>query len=119
MSPYWQEVLVERIGMTDAILTHRPAGGEKYKNVQAILEHGAAIKAVTKALTDPEHGVIKDVAEIDAVGHRVSCMEEKNLAESTIVDEEVKDAIKEYFDLAPLHNPAHLKGNSGSRRGHA
>ncbi|PIE33445.1 acetate kinase [candidate division KSB3 bacterium] len=101
--------MVERIGMTDAILTHRPAGGEKYKDVQPILEHGTAIKVVTKALIDPGHGVIKDITEIEAVGHRVVHGGEK-LTESTIVDEGIKDAIKEYFELAPLHNPAHLKG---------
>ncbi len=101
--------IIERIGMTDAILTHRPAGGEKYRNVQVVLEHTTAIKVVVKALLDPDHGVIQDITEIKAVGHRVVHGGEK-FTESTLVDEEVKDAIKEYFELAPLHNPAHLKG---------
>jgi acetate kinase len=101
--------IVERIGMTDAILTHRPTGGEKYRQVQAILEHTTAIKVVAAALVNPDHGVLKDIAEIDSVGHRVVHGGEKFTA-STIVDEGVKDAIEEYFDLAPLHNPAHLRG---------
>jgi acetate kinase len=101
--------IVERIGMTDAILTHRPTGGEKYRQVQAVLEHTTAIKVVASALVDPNHGVLKDIQEIDSVGHRVVHGGEKFTA-STLVDESVKDAIEEYFDLAPLHNPAHLRG---------
>ena len=101
--------LVERIGMTDAILTHRPTGGEKYRQVQVILEHTTAIKVVASALVDPEHGVLKEITEIDSVGHRVVHGGEK-FTKSTLVDESVKEAIEEYFDLAPLHNPAHLRG---------
>jgi len=62
---------VERIGMADAIVAHTPAGGEKHKIVEPILEHTAAIKAVLDALTDKKHGVITNINEIDAVGHRV------------------------------------------------
>lgn len=101
--------LVERIGMTDAILTHRPTGAEKYREVQSILEHTTAIKVVAKALIHPEYGVIKDIGEIEAVGHRVVHGGEK-LTASTLVNQEIKEAIEEYFELAPLHNPAHLKG---------
>ncbi len=101
--------LVERIGMTDAILTHRPTGGEKQRQVQMILEHTTAIKVVARALVDPKHGVLKNIQEIDSVGHRVVHGGEK-FTESALVDDSVKDAIEEYFDLAPLHNPAHLRG---------
>lgn len=101
--------MIERIGMTDAILTHRPTSGEKYRHVQPVLEHTTAIKVVADALVDATHGVLKNINEIDAVGHRVVHGGEKFKA-STLVDESVKDAIEEYFDLAPLHNPAHLKG---------
>ncbi|GAK52350.1 acetate kinase [Candidatus Moduliflexus flocculans] len=101
--------LVERIGMSDAILTHRPTGKEKIRSVQPILEHTTAIKVVVNALMHHEHGVIKDIAEIDAIGHRVVHGGEK-FTQSAIVDNSVKEAIEEYFDLAPLHNPAHLKG---------
>ncbi len=101
--------VVERIGMSDAILTHRPKDGEKHRHVQAIFEHGAAIKAVTAALTDPDHGVIADVQEIDAVGHRVVHGGEK-FKQSTLINKEVKDVLEEYIELAPLHNPPNLKG---------
>ncbi|PID56067.1 acetate kinase [candidate division KSB3 bacterium] len=101
--------IVERIGMADAILTHRPAGGEKYRQVQAILEHTTAIKVVAEALIHPEHGVLNGITEIEAVGHRVVHGGERFTA-SVLVDKDVKDAIEESFDLAPLHNPAHLRG---------
>ena len=101
--------LVERVGMTDAILTHRPTGGNKYRNVEAILEHTTAIKAVTNALIHPLHGVIEDIKAIDAVGHRVVHGGER-FSQSILIDEEVKEAIEEYIELAPLHNPPNLKG---------
>lgn len=101
--------VVERIGMTDAILTHRPAGGEKYREVDVILEHTAAIKVVLKALTNEEHGVIQNVKEIDAVGHRVVHGGEQ-YSESVIITKDVESAITDYIELAPLHNPPNLKG---------
>ena len=101
--------LVERVGMSDAILTHQPTGREKFQNVEAILEHTAAIKVVLNALTDPQHGVIKTAQEIHAIGHRVVHGGEKFSA-SVIIDSDVKDAVKEFIDLAPLHNPPNLKG---------
>lgn len=101
--------IVERIGMDDAILTHRPCNGEKVRHVQTILEHTAAIKVVLKALTHPEYGVIEDIKEIDAVGHRVVHGGEK-FSDSVIINHEVKTAIEEYIELAPLHNPPNLKG---------
>ncbi len=101
--------IVERVGMTDAILTHRPTGREKYRHVQVILEHTTAIRVIAEALVHPEHGVITSIDEIDAVGHRVVHGGEK-FTSSTLVNQDVKDAIEEYFELAPLHNPAHLKG---------
>jgi acetate kinase len=101
--------LVERVGMSDAILTHQPTGKEKFQNVEAILEHTAAIKVVLSALTHPKHGVIKTAQEIHAIGHRVVHGGEKFSA-SVIIDSDVKDAVKEFIDLAPLHNPPNLKG---------
>lgn len=101
--------LVERVGMTDAILTHRPAGKEKYCHVEPILEHTSAIKVVTNILVHPEHGVIRDVKEIDAVGHRVVHGGEK-FSQSTLITQEVKNVLTEYIELAPLHNPPNLKG---------
>lgn len=101
--------IVERIGMTDAILNHKPTGKDKYRHVEAILEHTAAFKVVTNILVHPEHGVLKDVREIEAVGHRVVHGGEK-FSESTLLTDEVKEAITEYIELAPLHNPPNLKG---------
>lgn len=100
---------VERIGIDEAILTHRPTGKDQFRHVEAIYEHGAAIQLVTQALIDPDHGVIADITDIKAVGHRVVHGGEK-FTESVCIDDEVKDAIKEFFDLAPLHNPPNLKG---------
>ncbi len=101
--------IVERVGMSDAILSHRPAGGEKIKHVQEILEHTTAIKAVLEALTDPEHGVIKTIDEIEAVGHRVVHGGE-HYSESVIITKEVKAVIEDTIELAPLHNPPNLRG---------
>jgi acetate kinase len=105
--------VVERIGMDDAILTHRPTDEEKVRQVQTILEHTAAIKVVLEALTHPEYGVIQDIKEIDAIGHRVVHGGEQ-FSESVIINNEVKAAIEEYIELAPLHNPPNLKGISAA-----
>lgn len=101
--------LVERIGMNDAILTHQPTGGEKFRLVETILEHTAAITVVLDALTHPAHGVLKSVREIDAVGHRVVHGGEK-FSTSAIVTNDVIAAIEDCIEIAPLHNPPNLKG---------
>lgn len=101
--------LVERIGLPDGILTHKPTGKEKFKTVQAIPDHTVGINLIINALVDKEHGVISDVKEIDAVGHRVAHGGE-SFTKSVIIDEDVKKEITKLFDLAPLHNPAHMKG---------
>jgi acetate kinase len=100
---------VERIGMTDAILAHKPSDGEKHRIVEPILEHTSAIKAVLDALTDNDHGVIEAINEIDAVGHRVVHGGEA-YSKSVIVTPAVKAAIEDNIELAPLHNPPNLKG---------
>ncbi len=101
--------LVERIGMDDAMLTHRPAGNEQFRDVRPIYEHGTAIQVVINALTDLEHGVIQDVREIHAVGHRVVHGGEY-FHHSTLITGEVKNAIEDCIQLAPLHNPPNLRG---------
>lgn len=107
--------LVERIGMDEAILTHQPTGKARLRTVQPIFEHGTAIQLVTQALTDATHGVIPDITAIDAVGHRVVHGGEQ-FHESTLINKTVKDAIAEYIDLAPLHNPPNLKGIAATER---
>ena len=101
--------LLERIGLSDGILTHKPTGREPYKIVTDIPDHTVGINMVIDALTSPEHGVIKSVSEITAVGHRVVQGGEK-FQKSVLIDENVKKAIEIYCELAPLHNPANLKG---------
>ena len=100
--------LCERIGI-DGRLTYQPAGGEKNVSEKAMPTHTEAIQFVIDALTDADTGVVKSLDEIEAVGHRVVHGGEK-FAKSVVVTPEVKAAIAECNDLAPLHNPANLIG---------
>ena len=100
--------LCERIGI-DGSLTYQPAGGEKVKSDKAMPTHTEAIQFVIDALTDAETGVVKSLDEIGAVGHRVVHGGEK-FASSVVITDEVKAAIEECNDLAPLHNPANILG---------
>lgn len=101
--------VVERIGFDSSIVAHKPIGGQEVKEVSEILDHTVAIQHVASLLASDEHGVIDSLEEIDAVGHRVVHGGE-SFSESVIVTEDVKAEIRRLFDLAPLHNPAHLKG---------
>ncbi|BFH61840.1 acetate/propionate family kinase [Paenibacillus azoreducens] len=105
--------LVERIGMDSSILTHKPTGRSEVTEVSEILEHTTAIRKVLALLTDPDHGVIGSVDEIEAVGHRVVHGGEF-FSESALVDGDVKSKIRQLFDLAPLHNPASMMGIKAS-----
>ena len=99
--------LCERIGI-DGRLTHN-ANGNKITMDIPMPTHGEAIASVMDALVSAEHGVIKSVAEIDAVGHRVVHGGNK-FADSCIIDENVIKGIEECIPLGPLHNPANLLG---------
>ncbi len=101
--------LVERIGLSEGDLTHKPAGGEKFELHLPIADHTAGIALVLDALTDPLHGVIRSLDEVKAVGHRVAHGGEY-FPQSVVVDEQVKDKIRSLFAIAPLHNPANLEG---------
>ncbi|MFZ2340699.1 MAG: acetate kinase [Bacteroidales bacterium] len=101
--------LVERIGLNDSILTHKPTGGEPYRVISDIPDHTLGINMVMSALTDPRHGVIKDILEIKAVGHRVVNGGE-SYKESVLIDNDVKKQVEINIELAPLHNPANLRG---------
>ncbi len=101
--------LLERIGLNESILTHKPTGGEQYKLITDIPDHTTGINMVMEVLCDPKHGVIRNVAEIKAVGHRVVNGGE-NYKESVLIDNDVKKDIEACIELAPLHNPANLKG---------
>ncbi len=100
--------LVERIGIDGSRLTQE-VGDAEFENKTEIPDHNKAVRLVFEALTDPEHGVIASMDEIDAVGHRVVHGGEK-FTESTLVDDEVIRAIEEYTPFSPLHNPANLQG---------
>ena len=100
--------LVERIGIEGSKLTQK-AKGEKYIIEEPMKDHTDAIRLVLGALVDGEHGVIKDLSEIGAVGHRIVHGGEK-YAESVIVNDEVMKNLEECSKLAPLHNPANIIG---------
>ncbi len=101
--------IVERIGFTDAVISHKPSGKAKHKQVLPIMDHTTGINLIMAALVDKEHGVLKSVEEIIAVGHRVVQGGEK-YKESVLINKEVIQDIEACVDLAPLHNPANLKG---------
>lgn len=106
--------LCERIGIEGSMITYAPEGGEKEKKVTPMPDHTEAIRLVLEALTNPQTGVVKNLAEIGAVGHRVVHGGEK-FAQSVVIDDEVMKAIEECNDLAPLHNPANLIGINACR----
>lgn len=101
--------IVERIGLKGSQLTHKPRGKENYAQEAEINDHNKAIALVIKALTDEQHGVVNDIGEIDAVGHRVA-HGGAVFSESALVDDKVKKEIEKLIELAPLHNPPNLLG---------
>lgn len=101
--------LCERIAINGSRLVYQKAGQDKIRKEAPMPTHVEAISMVIEALTDSEIGVIKDMSEIDAVGHRIVHGGEK-FDSSTILTDEVYKAIEECCELAPLHNPAHLMG---------
>lgn len=104
--------LADRVGInngTQAILKHRPVGKPTFEVEEPMADHTAAVKHVFAALTDPEHGVLKSLSDIAAVGHRVLHGGAKFSA-SVLVDDDVIQAIKECIVLGPLHNPGNLQG---------
>ena len=101
--------LVDRIGLAEGSLTHKPTGKDKFEKVMPIADHTTGISLVLEALTDAEHGVIADLAEVKAVGHRVAHGGEF-FKSSVVVDEQAKENIRSLFEIAPLHNPANLEG---------
>lgn len=101
--------LCERIGIDGSLLTHQVTGMDKVKIAEDMPDHSKAVLLVFDALLSSTHGVIKSMDEVFAIGHRVLHGGTK-FTESIVVDKSVKDAIKECFDLGPLHNPANLMG---------
>ena len=98
----------ERIGEKEAFLTHK-ACGKKLEIKKPAFNHKEAIEITLKEFTNPEYKVIESLDEINAIGHRLVHGGEK-ISKSVLIDDEVKNVLKEYTDLAPLHNPACLLG---------
>jgi acetate kinase len=101
--------LLDRISLPSSELVHQVPGREKYKKSQEVPDHQVGINLILKTLIDPEVGVIRDQNEIDAVGHRVAHGGE-TFKTSARITPEVKKEIEKCIELAPLHNPANLKG---------
>ena len=100
---------IEKIGLPDSFLKFTLSDGSKQVIAQEIKEHTAGIELILKTLTDAKYGAIKSLDQIDAVGHRVVHGGDK-FCSSVVINQEVIDKIEECVDLAPLHNPANLKG---------
>jgi len=101
--------LVERIGISDSIINHYPSDREPVITHQDIPNHRVGIKLMMDALLHSDYGVIKDISEIVAVGHRVVHAGEK-FSGSVLLTDEVMEALKECIELAPLHNPPNILG---------
>ncbi len=100
---------VEKIGLPDSFLLVKLPNGEKVKIEKTMPEHTVGIQLILNTLVDEKIGCIKDLKEIEAVGHRVVHGGEK-FNKSVLITSEVKDMIIRCAELAPLHNPANLKG---------
>ncbi|MCX7862261.1 MAG: acetate kinase [Bacteroidales bacterium] len=101
--------LLERIGLKDSELGHQAKGKEKVKWVKEIPDHTEGIDWILQTLVDKDHGVLTSLNEISAVGHRVAHGGE-NFTQSALITEQTKKDIEACIELAPLHNPANLKG---------
>lgn len=101
--------LLDRIGLKDSVLKHQPKGKDKYQTIQDIPDHEAGINLILKILLDKTYGVLDSIEDIYAIGHRVAHGGEY-FSESIQIDENVIQKIREVQELAPLHNPANLKG---------
>ena len=99
---------IEKIGQEDSFITVK-LNGEKFKTVTPVPEHTAGVKLIFKVLTEGEYAVLKDLHELDAVGHRLVHGGEK-FSESVVITDAVMRDFSACNDLAPLHNPANIKG---------
>ena len=102
--------IVEEVGLGTPHLVHKRPGQKRVeRDLPSATDHREAIRAVLDALLDEGHGVLSDVSELDAVGHRVVHGGEK-FAASVRIDKDVVKAIRASIELAPLHNPANIQG---------
>ncbi len=101
--------LVERIGMSGAVLTHTRYDDDSISIVGEILDHSIAIEYVLAVMLSKNHGVIENKENIDAVGHRVVHGGETFFG-SVLITDEVLKVLQDNIELAPLHNPPNIKG---------
>lgn len=101
--------LVERIGIEGSVLKHEKIGSDKVAIQKPMKDHKDAIGMVLEVLVDETNGVVKDMSEISAVGHRVVHAGEK-YSGSVLITEDVINALEECIELAPLHNPPNIMG---------
>ncbi len=106
--------LCDRIGIDNSFIKHSKTGSDTVVIDKDMTNHKAAMKEVVSALTDSKIGVIKDMSEINAVGHRVVHGGEK-FQDSVVIDDDVMNAIRECIELAPLHNPPNITGIEACR----
>jgi acetate kinase len=107
--------LVERIGAGQARLKYETDGKKVEKEPPDVNDHAEAIGVILDQLTDSREGILESVEQIDAVGHRVVHGGEK-MSESMLIDERVRKVLEECIPLAPLHNPANIKGIDAARK---
>jgi acetate kinase len=106
--------VVERVVVGGSFIQHEVPGRQKYRKESECPNHNVAMDLIIKTLTDPEHGVLSDISQISAVGHRVVHGGEE-FTKSVMIDDKVLDAVKAVQHLAPLHNPPNIAGIEAMR----
>jgi len=101
--------MVERVVVGDSYIVHEVPGRESYWENSDCPDHRSAVDLIVRTLTSPDVGVLKDIKEISAVGHRVVHGGER-FTKSVLIDDEVLQAIADVQHLAPLHNPPNIAG---------
>jgi acetate kinase len=107
--------VVEKVTFPGSFIGHKAKGKDEYMVNQDCPTHTAAVELILKLLTDSEHGVIKDMSVIGAVGHRVLHGGDK-FTKSVLVDDAAMAAFESVKDLGPLHNPANIQGIVAARK---
>jgi len=105
--------MVERVVIGDSFILHEVPGRETYREDSDCPDHKFAVDLILRTLTSPEHGVLKDITQIAAVGHRVVHGGER-FTKSVLIDDTVLEAVTEVQHLAPLHNPPNIAGIEGA-----
>ncbi|MEA5112722.1 MAG: acetate kinase [Geobacteraceae bacterium] len=101
--------LVEKVALEGSFILHEVPGKDTYRQEIDCPNHAVALDLIMRALTDREHGVLSDLSQISAVGHRIVHGGEK-FTKSVLIDDDVLEGINSVRRLAPLHNPAHIAG---------